>query len=1338
MYSWPLLRAFAAFTCFFVLTSIASAQQKPAGFNDAKWIWSLPGEGKALNRLPAGVGYYRATFDLPKEQKVESAEIIITADNLFTLYVNGRLSGESEVSDSAWKTPERLKIESLLVPGRNVLSVEAVNTIPGPAGLLANVVVRFKDGKQISIPTDAKWKSNHKLQEKWQQPSFDDKKWSPANVVGTFGARPWGKIADNVGRAESSGTPTGNAHRAAVALLARPTRRAPAPVVPTPPPADFVWPEAIAFIDDDCSMYRGSSHGAGSKSLNVTVFSPRRSRAFPEHDLPAPMKVGRKLKMIKPAKPGVEPQVLLDAGRGAIGSPSVSFDGKSILVSMAPEGKPFFHIYRLGLDGGKPQQLTSGPFHDIDPAELPDGRIVFTSTRIGTFEEYHAPPSRSLFVMSAKGKEIKPLTHTIVFDNEPEVLADGRIVFIRSDNFFDRGKVETRLHAVRPDGSGGENVFSINTGSEYGRRLRAFSCGNPAPMEDGRLAFLSGAGISIGRPGVPELQHLKIPAGDVAALPDGRLLCTTDDKVGYRRIQVVDLDAAGKTALVSLYNSPDSALHSPVYLGSRKVPPALPNQIHAKDDVQATGFLFCQNARFTKNTTAGWSHVRAIRVLAAQGLTTRSSHSYIVHSGSDVTELGTVPIAPDGSFHIEVPANTPLALQAIDADGRSELNEMSWVYVRPGEQRACVGCHEQGHVAPPRARTAAKALQAAPLRMLPYGKPHRFRGNNPAVTGLMELQFDRFREVAGINRHISSADPDATGAEEVAALTAMLRGDDTGLKISAAQRLSMFREPASAKALVECLKDKSREVRLAATVTLATCGTRESIPPLLEALEDIDPNVAQSAAIAIENLSGSAPIEFDGYTSAEQRKVQATKWRQWFAENNWKTIEADVIKNLQSGDRDVARRAAVALGRTGDVASRVALRAYVALHSKTNPLPKWRKAGHRGDRTQFNAQSEVNPRTLQAATRALGYLRDVDSVPMLAKLVVEHSNPDSGNLFLAESAAEALGRIATPEAEEALITGFAELQDYPKLTRWYGDHDALMACHASPVHYYILEALDTMGSKRPAEIMSHVIHSVPVDPDRALLLENDDYENLVGRIARRSGLEATIIETALSILGDEKATANKDVNDALSKVHRCWAGHPGLENRASQILSLVCRDKAYEPRIRAALARYRAKPMDIPRVFDTGIPVVNKLPVKNWVCFFLARSLGNLADDRSVDQLIEVLTKDPTEAATGRPDPLGPGVLFLHNELTPCWRAAAAWALGEIGDPRASAALLQVVADLENATDTRHAAAQALGYIGDPKSLDAIKRLTLDYPEVSTRRALLSARIKIEKQTLQP
>ncbi|HAZ64268.1 MAG TPA: hypothetical protein DCZ72_11755 [Armatimonadetes bacterium] len=68
----------------------------------------------------------------------------------------------------------------------------------------------------------------------------------------------------------------------------------------------------------------------------------------------------------------------------------------------------------------------------------------------------------------------------------------------------------------------------------------------------------------------------------------------------------------------------------------------------------------------------------------------------------------------------------------------------------------------------------------------------------------------------------------------------------------------------------------------------------------------------------------------------------------------------------------------------------------------------------------------------------------------------------------------------------------------------------------------------------------------------------------------------------------------------------------------------------------------------------------------------------------------------PPEAADGRPDPLGVGVLFLHNDLTPCWRAETAWALGRLGDRRAIAPLLAILADDANAGDTRYAAAQAL------------------------------------------
>jgi hypothetical protein len=353
-------------------------------------------------------------------------------------------------------------------------------------------------------------------------------------------------------------------------------------------------------------------------------------------------------------------------------------------------------------------------------------------------------------------------------------------------------------------------------------------------------------------------------------------------------------------------------------------------------------------------------------------------------------------------------------------------------------------------------------------------------------------------------------------------------------------------------------------------------------------------------------------------------------------------------------------------------------------------------------------------------------------VPLLAETLRQHCDPDTGNLFLAEAAAEALGRIGNAEAHAALVRVFATLKDYPHHTLWYGDHPALIACHAAPVHYFILEALDYQGATNGVGITPHIIRSVPTDPDRALFPFNDDNETLAGRVIRRNGAEAAVVETCLAILGDPQPVRVPEIEPSIRSTHQAWAGHPDPENRAAQILSLVCRDRKYEPRIRAVFDRYRARTNDIPRVFDTGIPVVLKLPVKNWVCFYLARSLGNLGEKASANSLIAALEQSPAEAANGRPDPLGPGVLFLHNDVTPCWRAAVAWALGRIGDPRASSSLLRVVTDLDNAPDTRHAAAEALGRVADRNHLKALQDLAANYPEVSTRQALLHACLKLQ------
>ncbi len=55
--------------------------------------------------------------------------------------------------------------------------------------------------------------------------------------------------------------------------------------------------------------------------------------------------------------------------------------------------------------------------------------------------------------------------------------------------------------------------------------------------------------------------------------------------------------------------------------------------------------------------------------------------------------LGYAPIEPDGSFKLQVPADVPLALAVIDADGRAIQTHTNWIQVRPGERRTCDGCH---------------------------------------------------------------------------------------------------------------------------------------------------------------------------------------------------------------------------------------------------------------------------------------------------------------------------------------------------------------------------------------------------------------------------------------------------------------------------------------------------------------------------------------------------------------------------------------------------------------------------------------------------------------------
>ena len=79
-----------------------------------------------------------------------------------------------------------------------------------------------------------------------------------------------------------------------------------------------------------------------------------------------------------------------------------------------------------------------------------------------------------------------------------------------------------------------------------------------------------------------------------------------------------------------------------------------------------------------------------------------------VESGWDIKRvLGTVDIEADGSCCFEMPANTPVSIQPLDAKGQAVQLMRSWVVGMPGERVSCTGCHEDNRSSVHTRRTIA-------------------------------------------------------------------------------------------------------------------------------------------------------------------------------------------------------------------------------------------------------------------------------------------------------------------------------------------------------------------------------------------------------------------------------------------------------------------------------------------------------------------------------------------------------------------------------------------------------------------------------------------------------
>jgi formylglycine-generating enzyme required for sulfatase activity len=85
--------------------------------------------------------------------------------------------------------------------------------------------------------------------------------------------------------------------------------------------------------------------------------------------------------------------------------------------------------------------------------------------------------------------------------------------------------------------------------------------------------------------------------------------------------------------------------------------------------------------------------------------------------------LGTVPVEADGSAWFRVPANTPIAIQPLDSEGKAVQLMRSWFVAMPGETVSCAGCHWLENTAPDSSESLA--LARSPSEITPWYGPAR-------------------------------------------------------------------------------------------------------------------------------------------------------------------------------------------------------------------------------------------------------------------------------------------------------------------------------------------------------------------------------------------------------------------------------------------------------------------------------------------------------------------------------------------------------------------------------------------------------------------------------------
>ncbi|MBN1441877.1 MAG: discoidin domain-containing protein [Planctomycetes bacterium] len=517
---------------------------------------------------------------------------------------------------------------------------------------------------------------------------------------------------------------------------------------------------------------------------------------------------------------------------GSFLRPDLSWDGKRVLFawcrhyphlaqeqnkldkSNVPEDA-FYHLFEMDIDGTGLRRLTRGKYDDFDGRYLPDGRIVFLSTRRGQFIQCGAESARetllrrdlpdiyvrcgggperpcvvyTLHTMDADGSGLVAISPFEMFEWTPSVASDGTILYSRWD-YVDRDNMPYMgLWSIRPDGSNSRIVYANFTRSPHctfepraipGSSRIVFTASGHHQQTKGSLVLLDPA---VGDEGEAPIRRLtpEVPFPEaegwpltyyanpwplseqlylVAWGPEGVL--SPPRELGWARWHSVErpaagmgiylFDAGGEMELI--HRDPEISSFYPIPLRPRTVPPRIAPADPAEADAPPEGrFLLVDVYRGLGGVERG--AVKSLRIVAIPPKTHPTMNlpaMGITRDDPGKCVLGTVPVEPDGSAYFRVPAGVIVFFQALDLEGVAVQTMRSATHVQPGQTLSCIGCHEGRQEAPP--LRAPHAASREPSRI------------TPGPEGSWPLRFDRLVQPVLEKRCVSCHRP---GAEDAAA-----------------------------------------------------------------------------------------------------------------------------------------------------------------------------------------------------------------------------------------------------------------------------------------------------------------------------------------------------------------------------------------------------------------------------------------------------------------------------------------------------------------------------------------------------------------------------------------